>query len=93
LYTVLEIEPGKMPDVWVLVKQYPPPDLLRTWYPHVFPQKDVELLYARYHETGEVRASLREIGKDHGLAAERVRVRINRVVGWLHDQMSEGEAL
>lgn len=99
LYTVLGIESGKMPDVWVLVKQYPPPELLRSWYPRVMPWIDVELLYARYHESGEVKATLREVGKQHGLAAERVRTRLNRIIGWLRDQldqldqMSVGESL
>ena len=93
LYTVLGIESGKMPDVWVLVKQYPPPELLRSWYPRVMPWIDVELLYARYYESGEVRATLREVGKQHGLAAERVRTRLNRIIGWLRDQMSVGESL
>lgn len=95
LYIILKIKPWKMPDVWKLVKQYPPPDLLNTWYPHVMPEKDVELLYARYHENGEVRATLREIGKEHGLAAERVRVRLRRILEWLHDQLHDqkiGEA-
>jgi len=93
LYTVLGIESGKMPDVWVLVGQYQPPELLRSCYPRVMPWIDVELLYARYYESGEVKATLREVGKQHGLTAERVRARLNRIIGWLRDQMSVGESL
>lgn len=88
LYESLQINRAKMPDVWVLVEQYPPLYMGVAWHPRAKPQVDVDLLRLRYDAEGNVRSSLREIGHQQGLTAERVRLRLNRIIGYLREQLS-----
>jgi len=84
LYEILGIEQCSMPEVWTLVEQYPS----ESWYPHSYPQMDVHLLRLRYSATGEVQASLRDIGRLCNLTAERVRVRLNRIIAWIQARLN-----
>ena len=88
LYELLQINPAKMRDVWLLLDAYPPPTMFLAWNPRGRAQLDIELLRARYNTDGEVRATLRQLAQEQGLTPERIRVRIKRVTDWLHDQMT-----
>lgn len=85
LYKILKVDPNTMNEVWILADQYP--HLTRWWHPKARPEADLELLRLRYDASGEVRASLRAIGYQKGLTAERVRWRLNRIIIWLHEQI------
>jgi len=84
LYETLKIERNAIPEVWIMAEQYP--YLVQRWNSQTtHPEKDLELLRLRYDADGEVQATLRAIGRQKGITAERVRRRLDRIIAWLFE--------